>query len=50
MTAKEDLLNLYVTENQHLRKKVSELTEELKDKEIIIKLLKNKNKAYDKFD
>jgi len=50
MTAKDDLINLYIIENRHLRTKLSELTEQLKDKEIIIKLLKNKNKAYDKFD
>jgi hypothetical protein len=50
MTAKDDLINLYIIENQHLRKKVLEFAEELKDKEIIIKLLKNKNKAYDKYN
>ena len=50
MTAKDSLMNLYIVENRHLRKKVTELTEQIKDKDIIIKLLKNKNKAYDKFD
>jgi|TARA_R110000796_G_scaffold245496_2_gene369765 hypothetical protein len=57
MTAKDSLLTMYKAEIDCLRsaylkeKDNSEkLCEIISDKEIIIKLLKNKNKAYDKFN
>lgn len=57
MTAKESLMNMYKAEIDSLRaaylkeKETSEkLCEIISEKEIIIKLLKNKNKAYDKFN
>ena len=57
MTAKESLLKMYIAEIECLRsaykkeqEKSNELCDIIADKDIIIKLLKNKNKAYDKFD
>jgi len=57
MTAKDSLIEMYRAEIDCLRtaylkeKDNSEkLCEIISDKEIIIKLLKNKNKAYDKFN
>ncbi len=57
MTAKESLLEMYIAEIQCLRSayqkekdKSKELCDIIADKDIIIKLLKNKNKAYDKYN
>ncbi len=57
MTAKENLVLMYKAEIECLRtaylkeKDTSEkLCQIISEKEIIIKLLKNKNKAYDKFN
>ena len=57
MTAKESLLVMYKAEIECLRAAYqkekdtsAKLCEIISDKEIIIKLLKNKNKAYDKFN
>ena len=57
MSYKEIMLDVYEKEIDALRKKLSivdedinELKKEIADKDIIIRLLKNKNKAYDKFN
>ena len=57
MTAKESLLKMYIAEIECLRsaykkekEKSNELCDIIADKDIIIKLLKNKNKAYDKYN
>lgn len=57
MTAKDSLMNMYKAEIEclraaYLKEKVNsdKLCEIISEKEIIIKLLKNKNKAYDKFN
>ena len=57
MTAKDSLLTMYKAEidclrSAYLKEKDNskKLCEIISDKEIIIKLLKNKNKAYDKFN
>lgn len=57
MTAKESLLQMYIAEIECLRaayqkekEKSNELCDIIADKDIIIKLLKNKNKAYDKYN
>ena len=57
MTAKESLLEMYIAEIECLRSayqkekdKSKELCDIIADKDIIIKLLKNKNKAYDKYN
>jgi|TARA_R110000796_G_scaffold11090_1_gene37097 predicted RNA-binding protein with EMAP domain len=57
MSYTENLLKTYEAEIQSLRaaylkeQEISiELNKTIEEKEIIIKLLKNKNKAYDKFN
>lgn len=57
MTYKDSLLKMYRAEIDCLRsaylkekKESNKLNDIINDKEIIIKLLKNKNKAYDKFN
>ena len=57
MTAKDSLLTMYKAEIDCLRSaylkeqdNTKQLCEIIANKEIIIKLLKNKNKAYDKFN
>jgi hypothetical protein len=57
MSYKEIMLDVYEKEIDALQKKLSlvdddidRLKKEIADKDIIIKLLKNKNKAYDKFN
>ncbi len=57
MSYKEIMLDVYEKEIEALQKKLSivdddieKLKQEISDKDIIIKLLKNKNKAYDKFN
>tara|TARA_R110002072_G_scaffold157414_1_gene308092 strand:+ start:414 stop:587 length:174 start_codon:yes stop_codon:yes gene_type:complete len=57
MTYKDSLLDMYKAEIECLRnaylkekKESDKLNAIISDKEIIIKLLKNKNKAYDKFN
>lgn len=57
MTYKDSLLDMYKAEIECLRnaylkekKESNKLNAIISDKEIIIKLLKNKNKAYDKFN
>lgn len=57
MSYKEIMLDVYEKEIEALQKKLSivdddidRLKKEIADKDIIIRLLKNKNKAYDKFN
>jgi hypothetical protein len=57
MTAKDSLIEMYRAEIDCLRiaylkeqDNAKQLCDIIADKEIIIKLLKNKNKAYDKFN
>jgi len=57
MTARESLMQMYKAEIQCLRAaylkekdNTNKLNDIIADKEIIIKLLKNKNKAYDKYN
>jgi hypothetical protein len=57
MSYKEIMLDVYEKEIETLQKKLSivdddidRLKKEIADKDIIIRLLKNKNKAYDKFN
>jgi|TARA_R100000951_G_scaffold12498_1_gene10050 hypothetical protein len=57
MTAKDSLIEMYRAEIDCLRTaylkeqdNAKQLCDIIADKEIIIKLLKNKNKAYDKFN
>lgn len=57
MSYSEIMLDVYEKEIEALQKKLStvdddidKLKKEIADKDIIIKLLKNKNKAYDKFN
>jgi hypothetical protein len=57
MSYSEIMLDVYEKEIETLQKKLSlvdddidKLKQEIADKDIIIRLLKNKNKAYDKFD
>lgn len=57
MSYSEIMLDVYEKEIEALQKKLSlvdddidKLKQEIADKDIIIRLLKNKNKAYDKFD
>jgi septal ring factor EnvC (AmiA/AmiB activator) len=57
MSYSEIMLDVYEKEIETLQKKLSlvdddidKLKKEIADKDIIIKLLKNKNKAYDKFN
>tara|TARA_R110002049_G_scaffold98170_4_gene239048 strand:+ start:2597 stop:2770 length:174 start_codon:yes stop_codon:yes gene_type:complete len=57
MSYKDIMLETYIAEIDYLRSKVLQeqsenltLYKTIREKEIIIKLLKNKNKAYDKFN
>mgnify|MGYP003666792371 CR=1 FL=1 len=57
MSYSEIMLDVYEKEIETLQKKLSlvdddidKLKQEIADKDIIIRLLKNKNKAYDKFN
>jgi|TARA_R110000744_G_scaffold339954_4_gene445104 hypothetical protein len=57
MSYKDIMLETYIAEIDYLRSKVLQeqsenltLYKTIHEKEIIIKLLKNKNKAYDKFN
>ena len=57
MSYSEIMLDVYEKEIETLQKKLSlvdddidKLKQEIADKDIIIRLLKNKNKAYDKYN